>query len=59
MSPIMCLSAETESTVLAWSLDAAVSVDVSLTGIARLEIFSTLLTHKTHDVSVDHQIPET
>jgi hypothetical protein len=55
----MCLSAETESTVLAWSLDAAVSVDVSLTGIARLEIFSTLLTHKTHDVSVDHQIPET
>ena len=54
MAPIVCLGAETESTVLARSFDSAVSVDVPLQSIARLEIFTALFTHVTPDVGVDH-----
>jgi hypothetical protein len=54
MAPIVCLGAETESTVLAGSFDSAVSVDVPLQSIARLEIFAALLTHVTPDVGVNH-----
>ena len=50
MAPIVCLGAETESTVLARSFDSAVSVDMPLQGIAGLEIFAALLTHVTPDI---------